>query len=109
VDISVLTVARAAQMNARKQVGHIHSFSEETTCATLKDCGYSIIDRSIESAVIQDLRKKITLKGLLAAIPRLSLFRLNSSLGARILGGACLTVLCKTPALSGKIFNDSPQ
>lgn len=99
MDMNVLTVARAAQMNARAQVGHLHYYSEETACATLKDCGYAIIDRSLESAVLQDLRKKPTVKGTLAAMPRLALFKLNPSLSVRFLGGACLTVLCKTPPL----------
>ncbi len=95
LDMNVLTVARAAHMNARAQVGHLHYYSEETACATLEDCGYSIVDRSLESAVLQDLRKKTTVKGVIAAIPRLALFKFSPSLSVRLLGGACLTVLCK--------------
>lgn len=98
LDMNVLTVIRSAHMNAREQVGHIHYFSEETAIATLQDCGYQVVDYALESAVLQALRTKPSFKGFLAAIPRMVLFRVSPSFAVRLLGGACLVALCKTPS-----------
>jgi SAM-dependent methyltransferase len=44
LDLSVLSLLRSSMMAARADIGHLHYFTRETAIATLKDCGYEIID-----------------------------------------------------------------
>ena len=44
LDISVLNVLRGVLLIKRKSVGHLHYFTPATAIATLKDCGYEIVD-----------------------------------------------------------------
>lgn len=46
LDLSVQTVFRDSLTWHRKQFGHLHYFSPGTALATLRDCGYEIIDYS---------------------------------------------------------------
>ncbi len=44
LDISVRSILRGTMMQERQSVGHLHYFSKDTAIATLKDCGYEIVD-----------------------------------------------------------------
>ncbi len=93
LDISVLSVIRAQMMVAREGVGHLHYFSKETAIATLKDCGYEIID-SFYTTAFNDIPAK-KLRTQLARIPRKLLYGVSHDWGARLLGGSSLLVLAK--------------
>lgn len=93
LDLSVLSVIRAQMMVAREGVGHLHYFSKETAIATLKDCGYEIID-SFYTTAFNDIPAK-KLRTQLARIPRKLLYSFSQDLGARLLGGSSLLVLAK--------------
>lgn len=93
LDISVLSVIRTQMMVAREGVGHLHYFSKETALATLKDCGYEIID-SFYTTAFNDIPAK-KLRTHLARIPRKLLYGISHDWGARLLGGSSLLVLAK--------------
>lgn len=93
LDISVLSVIRAQMMVAREGVGHLHYFSKETAIATLKDCGYEIIDCFYTTAFNDIPAKK--LRTHLARVPRKLLYSFSQDWGARLLGGSSLLVLAK--------------
>lgn len=44
LDLSALAVLRSAMLRERESVGHLHYFSRDTALATLRDCGYEILD-----------------------------------------------------------------
>jgi hypothetical protein len=93
LDVSVLAVLRSTMISARQRVGHLHYFTRETALATLKDCGYEIID-SFYTTPFFDFPSK-TLKGKLARRPRKILFDMSPHLSARVLGGCSLLLLAK--------------
>jgi hypothetical protein len=93
LDISVLSVLRGGMMTARDSVGHLHYFTPETAIATLKDCGYEIID-SFFTTSFSDLPSK-TIKEKMAKLPRKILFSLSPNLMVKMLGGCSLLVLTK--------------
>ncbi len=103
LDMSALAVGINNPMWTRREVGHLHYFSPETALATLRDCGYEIIDvryNALQENMLRTLfrggrtsRKlvKLTLLGL----PRALLFRLSPRLCARLLGGVSLLVVAR--------------
>jgi SAM-dependent methyltransferase len=95
LDMHVSALLRDTQLKCRAEVGHLHYFSRETALATLRDCGYRVIEAKFAFAVFHALRAKPTLKGYLAALPRLFLFAISPSLCVKLLGGASLIVLCE--------------
>ena len=93
LDISALSIFRSSMMIARKRLGHLHYFSRETALATLKDCGYEILDWSFTTGFI-DLPSK-SLSARLARLPRRLLHAVSADLNAKLLGGSSLLVLAK--------------
>ena len=93
IDISVLSVLRGAMMTTRQSAGHLHYFTPETAIATIKDCGYQIID-SFFTTAFSDLPNK-TINARMARLPREFLFALSPNLMVKILGGCSLLVLAK--------------
>jgi trans-aconitate methyltransferase len=45
LDMTVHSVLRGLPMAARQKDGHLHYFNRETALATLRDCGYDILDQ----------------------------------------------------------------
>jgi hypothetical protein len=94
LDISVQTVLRGSPiLRARRDVGHVHYFTKETALATLTDCGYEVIDYFFTGGAI-DLPAR-SLRAAIAKVPRKLIFKLNSNLAARTLGGFSLLVLAR--------------
>lgn len=89
LDINALSIVRGGLMAARKTIGHIQYFSPETAIATLEDCGYEIIDG------FYTMKEPITLKGLLAKLPRKLLFAISPLWLSRLLGGCEYMVLTR--------------
>lgn len=93
LDVSVLSIARCSLITTRAGVGHLHYFTRETALATLRDCGYEVVD-SFYTVAFDDLPGK-TLKSRVGRIPRKLLFSLSPHLAVRLLGGCSLMVLTK--------------
>lgn len=92
LDISVSSVLRpSAILKARKSVGHLHYFTQETAFATLQDTGYKIIASFYTAGSIELAAKSF--KTLLARIPRQISYKLNPDLTVRLLGGYSLMLL----------------
>lgn len=92
LDLSVQAVARATSFPVlREQTGHLHYFFKDTALATLRDCGYEIVDwnytRSSQELPGKGLRTKI------ANLPRKLMQLVSEDLSARLLGGYSLLVL----------------
>jgi hypothetical protein len=93
LDISVLSVMRNSMMTSRKSVGHIHYFTQQTAIATLKDCGYEIID-SFYTTSFSDLPSK-TIKAKIAKLFRKLLYAISPDWMVKLIGGCSLIVLSK--------------
>ena len=93
LDMNMQMVARSKPiLSVRRQVGHIHYFSKDTAMATLRECGYEIIDWFYTSEGVDRPKSR---KARLLKFPRLMLQRVNVEMTARLLGGYSLLVLTK--------------
>ena len=93
LDLSVSALLRGTMLKGRETVGHLHYFTPETALATLKDCGYQIVDTMFTPS-FSDLPSK-SFKEKLARIPRTILYRISPKLMSILVGGASLMVLTK--------------
>jgi SAM-dependent methyltransferase len=95
LDIHVSSVLRAAFVNGRYTIGHLHYFSAESALATLRDCGYQVVHVSYTNGAFGLFRHHPTLKRAIANVPRRLLSRYSVPLSARLFGGYSLLVLAK--------------
>lgn len=93
LDLSVSSLIRKKLLEARASVGHLHYFTTDTFIASLRDCGYEVIDIMYTPA-FADLPAK-TWAGQLMRWPRGILYSISPSLMSTFLGGASLMVLTK--------------
>ena len=94
LDLSVQALARGTSYPIlRDQTGHLHYFFKDTALATLRDCGYEIVDwtytRSSQELPGKSLRTKF------ANLPRKLMQLFSEDLSARIFGGYSLLVLTR--------------
>jgi cyclopropane fatty-acyl-phospholipid synthase-like methyltransferase len=94
LDLSVQALARASSYPVlRDQTGHLHYFFKDTALATLRDCGYEIVDwnytRSSQELPGKGVRTKI------ANLPRKLMQLVSEDLSARFFGGYSLLVLTR--------------
>jgi len=93
LDLSASAILRGRLMATRSIAGHIHYYTKDTALATLKDCGYKVMECRYTGASLNSPTR--SLKTRLAAIPRRVLFAINKDLGVRALGGETLLVLAQ--------------
>ena len=94
LDLSLQTLFRANPiLKQRETVGHLHYFFKDTALATLKYCGYEVIDSFYTAAGIECAN--LSLGGRLLKLPRKVLFNVNADMAVRILGGYSLLVLAQ--------------
>ncbi|MHC2105041.1 class I SAM-dependent methyltransferase [Methylobacterium sp. CM6246] len=94
LDLSVQSLFRERPiMNLRKSVGHLHYFFKESALATLRDCGYRIIDHAYTAGRLELPNQAFSSR--LMKIPRRAMFSLNQDLTVRVLGGYSLLVLAE--------------
>jgi hypothetical protein len=94
LDLSVQSLFRERPiMKLRKGVGHLHYFFKESALATLRDCGYKIIDHAYTAGRLELPNQATSSK--LMKIPRRAMFALNQDLTVRVLGGYSLLVLAE--------------
>jgi cyclopropane fatty-acyl-phospholipid synthase-like methyltransferase len=94
LDLSVQSILRSWPiMDLRKNVGHLHYFFKETAIATLKDCGYSIIDYKYTASRLELPNQAFSSQVM--RLPRRLLFSLNPDFAVRVLGGYSLLVLAE--------------
>ncbi len=94
LDMSALNIVRKQPIiHARKSVGHLHYFSEETALATLVSCGYEIVDYFITPSFTSSPNRSF--KSRVFNIFRKSLYNLNKSAAANLLNGFSVLILTK--------------
>lgn len=94
LDLSVQGLLRGAPiMHARKSIGHLHYFCKDTALATLRDCGYEIVQWDYLHAA--EALPKGGLRTHLFNVPRRVARMVNEDLAVRVMGGAALLVLAK--------------
>lgn len=92
LDLSLQTLFRVGPiLKQRETVGHLHYFFKDTALATLKHCGYEVIDSFYTAAGVEGTH--LSLGARLLKTPRRLLFNVNADLAVRILGGYSLLVL----------------
>ena len=94
LDLSVQALIRGTSYpTLRDQTGHLHYFFKYTALATLRDCGYEIVDwtytRSSQELPGKSLRTKV------ANVPRKLMQLVSEDLSARFFGGYSLLVLTR--------------
>jgi SAM-dependent methyltransferase len=94
LDLSVQSVLReGALLKARDTVGHLHYFSKATALATLKYCGYDVIDYRFTGLALEPPNRG--LRANLMKFPRKAFSAISVDFAARVLGGWSLLVLAK--------------
>jgi SAM-dependent methyltransferase len=93
LDISIRSILSGSMMQERKTVGHLHYFTKETAIATLKDCGYEIIDGFYTMSFL-DMPSK-TLRTKFAKWRYKILFSIFPNLTVSLLGSSSYIVLCR--------------
>jgi hypothetical protein len=93
LDLSVSSLLRGSIINSRDSVGHLHYFTPDIALATLKDCGYEILDIMFTPSFRAESPKSF--KEKLAKIPRSFLYLISPKLMSTLVGGASLMVLTK--------------
>jgi cyclopropane fatty-acyl-phospholipid synthase-like methyltransferase len=94
LDLSLQTLFRVNPiLKQRDTVGHLHYFFKDTALATLKYCGYEVIDSFYTAAGVEN--NHLSLGGRLLKLPRKLLFNVNADMAVRILGGYSLLVLAQ--------------
>lgn len=94
LDLSMQSVLRGWPiLNLRANVGHLHYFFKDTALATLRDCGYSIVDYAYTASRLELPNQAASSR--LMRLPRQLLFSVSPDLAARVLGGYSLLVLAE--------------
>lgn len=94
LDLSAQSVLRSWPiLNLRANVGHLHYFFKETALATLRDCGYSIIDHQYTASRLELPNQALSSR--LMRLPRRMLYSVNPDFAVRLLGGYSLLVLAE--------------
>ncbi len=93
MEINFVSILRGNMIDSRKKVGHLHYFSRDTALATLKDCGYDIVDdfytESFRRLPRPALKNKLT-----GAIYR-AVFSRSKDLAVKLFGDCSLIVLAR--------------
>jgi len=94
LDLSVQSVFRSSPiLGLRSSVGHLHYFYKETALATLRDCGYSIIDHAYTASRLELPNQALSSRVM--RLPRRLLHAVNADFAVRLLGGYSLLVLAE--------------
>ena len=91
LDLTVHSLLRGVLTHNRQVFGHLHHFTKDTALATLRDCGYRVLDWSYTPAVVDFARPGIKC-AISTAVRRIG-FRLAPDKSVLILGGYSLMVL----------------
>jgi SAM-dependent methyltransferase len=101
LDLSLVsTLFPSILIKTRKLVGHVHYFNKETAEATIRDCGFDIVDNRITAGCLAFPEPGI--KGKLFWIIRKASFSISPSFAAKTLGGFSLIVLAQSNTFNNK-------
>lgn len=98
LDLSVQTVLRRGPLRqARRDLGHLHSFNRDSALASLEHAGHEVVDWSYtfaSTALDPSTLKRPGMKRL-ASVPRRLMQALSEDLAAHLLGGGAMMVLTR--------------
>lgn len=80
-------------MGLRESVGHLHYFFKDSVLATLKDCGYVVLDYKYTASRLELPNQAFSSQ--LMRLPRRLLYSVNPDFAVRMLGGYSLMVLAE--------------
>ncbi len=80
------------QLWTRRQYGHLHYYTAAVALETLEECGYSVVDRSYISRLV-DLPR--SLSEYVFWLPRKMISLVSAEMSARLLGGTSLLVVTR--------------
>lgn len=92
IDITVQSILRNLFMHNRRLVGHIHYFTKDTALATLRDCGFEVLDWFYTSSLNAHRPR---MRARFANLLRRAAFRVNADLTAHTIGGYSLMVVAR--------------
>jgi cyclopropane fatty-acyl-phospholipid synthase-like methyltransferase len=90
LELSAQGIISDVPMKTRTSVGHLHYFSRTTALATLRDCGYHVIDWRYTNTALDRAQSR---KARALNVLRRPLFKIAPELTTRIFGGRGLAVL----------------
>lgn len=94
LDLSVQGLLRGKPlMHSRKVVGHLHYFCKDTALATLRDCGYEVVDWNYTHGA--ETMPKGGLRTKLFNVPRRIARMIAEDFAVRLMGGASMMVLTR--------------
>lgn len=93
LDLSVISLIRGTLSEKRDLVGHLHYFTADTAIATLRDCGYQVLD-SLFTPGFAALSPKTWKQRLIRPVRKI-LFKLSPKVMSTWIGGASLLVLAR--------------
>lgn len=94
LDLSVQGLLRGTPlMHSRRAVGHLHYFCKDTALATLRDCGYEVVDWNYTHGA--ETMPKGGWRTRLFNGPRRLARMVNEDLAVRVMGGASIMALAK--------------
>lgn len=94
LDLSVQGMLRGTGLAyARSVIGHLHYFCKDTALATLRDCGYEIVDWNYTHGAATLPNRRLRTRVL--NVPRRLMRAANEDFCVRLLGGASMMVLTK--------------
>jgi SAM-dependent methyltransferase len=106
LDLHVSSLIRNAFVPTRYSIGHLHYFTYESALATLRDCGFEVIEAAYTNAGAELFRHHPSLRRALANAPRFLISCVSRHWAARLLGGYSLLVLCRSPQFT--LQHDGP-
>jgi len=104
LELTVHSLLREVLMLNRRVFGHLHHFNKDTALATLRDCGYHLLDWSFTPAVVDMARPG--LKSTVSSALRRTGFRIAPEKSVLVLGGYALMALTED---SASTCQDLPQ
>ncbi|MFM8948780.1 MAG: class I SAM-dependent methyltransferase [Acidimicrobiaceae bacterium] len=87
-------------IKTRKLVGHVHYFNKETAEATIRDCGFDIVESRITAGCLAFPEPGV--KGRLFWIIRKVVYSMSPKFAAKILGGFSLIILAQSSTFNNK-------
>jgi SAM-dependent methyltransferase len=84
-------------IKTRKLVGHVHYFNKETAEATIKDCGFEIVDSRITAGCLAFPEAGV--RGRLFWAIRKAVYLVSPKFAAKTLGGFSLVILARSNSL----------
>ncbi|MEO5809380.1 MAG: class I SAM-dependent methyltransferase [Sphingomicrobium sp.] len=93
LEVNLVSILRRNMIESRKTVGHLHYFNRDTALATLRDCGYEIVDDFYTESFRRLPRP--SLKNKFTGLVYKTVFARSKDLAVKLFGDCSLIVLAR--------------